>query len=111
MLAPAPSSGQTPPIRNQRSATGNQRRLKDVVVLRREGSEARYNMDYATARAIPEEIKRAPHHPAGDLYVATVIWLEHLNKSRRLQTSRYKNESSFYAGADKAKIGTTRGRG
>ncbi len=76
----------------------------DVIGLRREGNEALYNMDYATARAKFEEIKkRAPHHPAGDLYVATVIWLEHLNKSRRLQTSLYQNESSFYAGADKAK--------
>src|SRR5262249_57169875 len=77
---------------------------QDAIVLRREGNEALYNMDYSTARAKFEEIKkRIPHHPAGDLYVATVIWLEHLNKSRRLQTSLYKNESSFYAGAEKAK--------
>src|SRR5882672_3519190 len=77
---------------------------QDVIVLRREGNEALYNMDYVTARAKFEEIKkRIPHHPAGDLYVATVIWLEHLNKSRRLQTSLYKDESSFYAGAEKAK--------
>src|SRR5262245_22517566 len=76
---------------------------QDVVELRREGNEALYNMDYGTARTKFEEIKkRVPNHPAGDLYVATVIWLEHLNKSRRLQTSLYKNESSFYAGADKA---------
>jgi tetratricopeptide (TPR) repeat protein len=76
----------------------------EVIELRREGNEALYNMEYATARAKFEEIKkRAPHHPASDLYVATVIWLEHLNKSRRLQTSLYQNESSFYAGADKAK--------
>jgi tetratricopeptide (TPR) repeat protein len=104
MLAPAPSSGQTP----QSAISDPQPAIsaalpQDAVVLRREGNEALYNMDYATARAKFEEIKkRAPHHPAGDLYVATVIWLEHLNKSRRLQTSLYKNESSFYAGADKA---------
>jgi tetratricopeptide (TPR) repeat protein len=77
---------------------------KDVIDLRRDGNEALYNMDYATARAKFEEIrKRIPQHPAGDLYIATVTWLEHLNKSRRLQTSLYQNESSFYAGADKAK--------
>ncbi len=76
---------------------------QDVIELRREGNEALYNMDYATARAKFEEIRRRiPRHPAGDLYVATVIWLEHLNKSRRLQTSLYRNESSFYAGAEKA---------
>jgi tetratricopeptide (TPR) repeat protein len=77
---------------------------KEVLDLRREGNEALYNMDYMTARARFEEIrKRVPQHPAGDLYIATVIWLEHLNKSRRLQTSLYQNESNFYAGADKAK--------
>src|SRR5215813_8654285 len=90
-------------IRNPQS-TSSAAMPQEAVVLRREGNEALYNMDYATARAKFEEIKkRIPHHPAGDLYVATVIWLEHLNKSRRLQTSLYKNESSFYAGAEKAK--------
>jgi tetratricopeptide (TPR) repeat protein len=76
----------------------------DVIELRREGSAAMYNIDYATAREKFEEIrKRLPQHPAGDLYLATVIWLEHLNKSRRLQTGLYQNDSSFYAGAEKAK--------
>jgi len=111
MLASAPGLGQTEQsasnpqsaIRNPQSAI-SAALPQDAVVLRREGNEALYNMDYATARAKFEEIKkRIPHHPAGDLYVATVIWLEHLNKSRRLQTSLYKNESSFYAGAEKAK--------
>ncbi|MCI0336437.1 MAG: DUF3808 domain-containing protein [Acidobacteria bacterium] len=76
----------------------------DVLELRREGNAATYNIDYATARLKYEEIrKRIPQHPAGDLYLATLIWLEHLNKSRRLQTSLYRDESSFYAGAEKAK--------
>ncbi len=76
----------------------------EVIELRRVGNEAMYNVDYATARAKFEEIrKRAPQHPAGDLYLATVIWLEHLNKSRRLQTGLYRDDSSFYAGAEKAK--------
>ncbi|HEX9002458.1 MAG TPA: hypothetical protein VGB07_21305 [Blastocatellia bacterium] len=76
----------------------------EVIELRRAGNAALYNIDYATARQKFEEIKKLqPQHPAGDIYLATVIWLEHLNKSRRLQTSLYRDESNFYAGADKAK--------
>src|SRR5262249_54358858 len=76
----------------------------EVMELRREGSEAMYNIDYATAVARFEDIrKRLPNHPAGDLYLATALWLKHLNKSRRLQTGLYRSGSSFYAGADKAK--------
>jgi len=104
MFASVGSLGQTAqsPIPNPQSAI-SAALPQDVVELRREGNEALYNMDYATARAKFEEIrKRISQHPAGDLYIATVIWLEHLNKSRRLQTSLYQNESSFYAGADKA---------
>jgi tetratricopeptide (TPR) repeat protein len=76
----------------------------ELIELRREGNAAAYNLDYAAARAKFEELrKRLPQHPAGDLYLATVIWLEQLYHSRRLQTSLYRDESSFYAGADKAK--------
>ncbi len=104
MFAPALSMGQAVAAAENATAAVSAALPQDVVELRREGNEALYNMDYATARAKFEEIrKRIPQHPAGDLYVATVIWLEHLNKSRRLQTSLYQNESSFYAGADKAK--------
>src|SRR5262245_2343654 len=76
----------------------------EVMELRREGNEAMFNIDYTTAVAKFEEIrKRLPQHPAGDLYLATALWLRHLNKSRRLQTGLYRSGSSFYAGADKAK--------
>lgn len=79
----------------------------EIMELRRDGGEAMYNIDYATAVAKFEEIRiRLPRHPAGDLYLATAFWLRHLNKSRRLQTGLYRNGSSFYAGADKAKKGT-----
>src|SRR5262245_48255618 len=76
----------------------------EIMELRREGSEAMFNIDYTTAVAKFEEIrKRLPNHPAGDLYLATALWLRQLNKSRRLQTGLYRSGSSFYAGADKAK--------
>jgi tetratricopeptide (TPR) repeat protein len=79
----------------------------EVMDLRREGHEALYNLDSATATAKFEEIRRrVPHHPAGDLYLATVLWLGHLNKTRRLQTGLYNSGSNFYEGADKAKEGT-----
>ncbi|MCG3161500.1 MAG: hypothetical protein JMDDDDMK_02683 [Acidobacteria bacterium] len=104
ILAPALSLGQPAPAAESAAASVGAALPPDVVELRREGNEALYNMDYATARAKFEEIKRRiPHHPAGDLYIATLIWLQHLSKSRRLQTSLYQNDSSFYAGADKAK--------
>lgn len=76
----------------------------EVIELRRAGNAALYNIDYATARAKFEEIRKIqPQHPAGDIYLATTIWLEHLNKSRRLQTGLYSDDSSFYAGAENAK--------
>jgi tetratricopeptide (TPR) repeat protein len=75
----------------------------ELIQVRMEASAAIYNLDYATARTKFEEIRqRKPDHPAGDLYIATLIWVEHLYKSRRLQSSLYQNES-FYAGADEAK--------
>jgi predicted Zn-dependent protease len=75
----------------------------EMIELRRAGYAANYNLDYATARAKFEEIrKRWPQHPAGDLYVANIIWLEHLYKLRRLQTGLYQNES-FYAGFEDSK--------
>src|ERR1051326_8522100 len=54
----------------------------ELIELRRAGNAAAYNLDYAGARAKFEELrKRAPQHPAGDLYIATIIWLEHLYRS------------------------------
>src|SRR5262245_47151197 len=76
----------------------------EIMKLRREGHEALYNLDNDTAVERFEEIrKRLPHHPAGDLYLATAIWLKHLSKTRRLQTDLYGSGSSFYAGAGVSK--------
>jgi tetratricopeptide (TPR) repeat protein len=104
LVAPIASVAQTPAVTENAAAVVSATLPADILELRRAGSEAMYNIDYATARAKFEEIrKRLPQHPAGDLYLATVIWLEHLNKSRRLQTGLYRDESSFYAGAENAK--------
>jgi tetratricopeptide (TPR) repeat protein len=74
--------------------------------LRREGHESLYNMDPVTAVEKFEEIRRrAPYHPAGDLYLATALWLGYLNQTRRLQSGLYGSGSSFYADSDKAKEG------
>jgi hypothetical protein len=76
----------------------------DAGDLKREGYAAIYNMDYAGARTKFEELRRvAPRHPAGDLYLGVVVWLEHLNKSRRLVTSIYRDESSFFSGIETSK--------
>lgn len=75
----------------------------EALKLSIDGAEANYNLDYDTARAKFEEIrKKFPQHPAGDLYVANIVWLEHLYKLRRLQTGLYQNES-FYAGFEGSK--------
>lgn len=104
LLTPLLAFGQTQSATNVETPILTSSLPADLVELRREGNAAMYNIDYATARTKFEEIrKRLPQHPAGDLYLGTVIWLEYLNKSRRLQTSLYRDESNFYAGAEKAK--------
>src|SRR5262245_47391437 len=104
LLMPTVSFGQTQSTMAGSAPVVSAALPAEVMELRREGSEAMYNIDYATAVAKFEDIrKRLPSHPAGDLYLATALWLKHLNKSRRLQTGLYRSGSSFYAGADKAK--------
>jgi Protein of unknown function (DUF3808) len=99
-----PAAGQAQTVGGNGAADIGGALPPDIVELRREANSATYNIDYAAARVKYEEIrKRYPQHPAGDLYLATLIWLEHLYKSRRLQTSLYKDDSSFYAGAEKAR--------
>jgi len=101
------SSGIGPVAADSGSAAISAALPPEVMELRREGHEALYNLDSATAVEKFEEIRRrAPHHPAGDLYLATVLWLGHLNKTRRLQSGLYGSGSSFYADADKAKEGS-----
>lgn len=65
--------------------------------LRLEGFAAVYNLDYTTAKKdFRQMIELDPEKPAGYLYVANALWLEQLNKSRRLQIGVY-NDDSFYS--------------
>jgi tetratricopeptide (TPR) repeat protein len=74
-----------------------------LIEIRRAGYEALYNLDYATARAKFNELREhTPQHPVGDLSLAVVTWMEHLYKTRRLQTTLYA-QSGFYAGGTKSK--------
>src|ERR1041384_927332 len=68
--------------------------------LRAKGSRALYNLDYEEARRIFTQLQREfPDHPAGPQSLATTIWLQTMNDSRRLQSSLY-NSKSFYAKTD-----------
>jgi tetratricopeptide (TPR) repeat protein len=64
--------------------------------LRIDGNHALYNLDYQKARdAFQEMIELEPNNPAGFLYLGNNLWLEILNKSRRLSSSLY-SSASFY---------------
>ncbi len=103
LLLPVNASGQSEPPPAAEASITPAALSPEIIELRRAGTEAVYNLDYATARAKFEEIRRRlPSHPVGDLNLATLLWLEYLNKNRRLQTGLYKKDSSFYAGAEKA---------
>ena len=77
----------------------------ELIEIRSAGNEALYNLDYATAREKLTKLRdRLPQHPAGDLNLAVLVWMEHLYKTRRLQTTLYTQEG-FYAGGTKSKEG------
>lgn len=65
--------------------------------LRQEGFSSLYNMHYQEAeKNFKEMIRTEPKHPAGYVYLASTIWLEHLAALRRLQTSLYNRNDSFF---------------
>jgi hypothetical protein len=65
--------------------------------LTEEGNVALYNLDYEKARNIYQQMTgQAPDQPAGYVYLANNLWLETLNRNRRLSSSLY-NSASFYA--------------
>jgi tetratricopeptide (TPR) repeat protein len=66
--------------------------------LQKKGSEALFNLDYDAARQkFNEMIRLSPDNPAGPQMLATTLWLETLNKARRLQAAIYSSQS-FYTG-------------
>jgi hypothetical protein len=64
--------------------------------LRDEGNRAVYNLDYSGAKEkFLKMTEILPDRPAAYVYLANNLWLETLNKSRRLSTSLYSG-TSFY---------------
>jgi tetratricopeptide (TPR) repeat protein len=72
--------------------------------LRVTGSEALFNLDYETARKSFKEMALAfPNYPGGPQFLADSLWIETLYQTRRLQSSLYGGDDSFYStGDDKA---------
>jgi len=62
-----------------------------------QGFEAIYQMDYKKGKEQFEKmIQSDPKHPAGYVYLASTIWLEHLSGLRRLQTQLYNRGNAFF---------------
>jgi tetratricopeptide (TPR) repeat protein len=69
--------------------------------LRIAGSEALFNLDYETARKNFKEMAEAfPNYPAGPQFLADTLWAETLYQSRRLQSSLYGDDDTFYSTSD-----------
>lgn len=69
--------------------------------LRIAGSEALFNLDYETARKSFKEMAQAfPNYPAGPQFLADSLWIETLYQTRRLQSSLYGSDDSFYSTSD-----------
>jgi tetratricopeptide (TPR) repeat protein len=69
--------------------------------LRVTGSEALFNLDYEAARKNFNEMAVAfPSYPAGPQFLADTLWAETLYQSRRLQSSLYEDDDTFYSTGD-----------
>src|SRR5256714_12980987 len=69
--------------------------------LRIAGSEALFNLDYDDARKNFKEMAVSfPNYPAGPQFLADTLWAETLYQSRRLQSSLYGDDDTFYATSD-----------
>src|SRR3977135_4662221 len=69
--------------------------------LRITGSEALFNLDYELARKSFKEIAAAfPNYPAGPQFLADGLWIETLYQTRRLQSSLYGGDDTFYSTSD-----------
>src|SRR5205807_3273485 len=69
--------------------------------LRVSGSDALFNLDYETARKQFKEMAVAfPNYPAGPQFLADTLWAETLYQTRRLQSSLYGSDDTFYSTSD-----------
>jgi tetratricopeptide (TPR) repeat protein len=69
--------------------------------LRIAGSEALFNLDYETARKHFKEMALDfPNYPAGSQFLADTLWAETLYQTRRLQSSLYGDDDTFYSTGD-----------
>lgn len=69
--------------------------------LRIAGSEALFNLDYDAARKNFKEMAVAfPNYPAGPQFLADTLWAETLYQTRRLQSSLYGSDDTFYSTSD-----------
>jgi len=69
--------------------------------LRIAGSEALFNLDYEAARKHFQEMAVAfPSYPAGPQFLADTLWAETLYQTRRLQSSLYGDDDTFYSTSD-----------
>src|SRR3989442_11916884 len=69
--------------------------------LRVSGSEALFNLDYETARKQFKEMAVAiSNYPAGPQFLADTLWAETLYQTRRLQSSLYGSDDTFYSTSD-----------
>ncbi|HMW02659.1 MAG TPA: hypothetical protein PKZ53_12090 [Acidobacteriota bacterium] len=95
--SPTASQSGAPASTTEATSSPTGSTLAEFDRLRLEGFTAVYNIDYATAKKdFRQMIELDPEKPAGYLYVANALWLEQLNKSRRLQIGVY-NDDSFYS--------------
>jgi hypothetical protein len=69
--------------------------------LRVAGSQALFNLDYEGARKSFKQMAVAfPNYPAGPQFLADTLWAETLYTSRRLQSSLYGSDDTFYSTSD-----------
>jgi alkylhydroperoxidase/carboxymuconolactone decarboxylase family protein YurZ len=69
--------------------------------LRVAGSEALFNLDYDAARKSFKEMAVAfPSYPAGPQFLADTLWAETLYQTRRMQSSLYGSDDTFYSTSD-----------
>src|SRR3989442_8955525 len=76
--------------------------------LRIAGSEALFNLDYERARKNFKEMAQSfPNYPAGPQFLADTLWVETLYQTRRLQSSLYGDDDTFYSTSDRSEEHTS----